>query len=63
MDWTLVTSVVTTTAAQVRERRDCYGCRWMVEVFHDIEKNGCGEEARRFETAARMTACLAILVS
>ena len=32
----------------------------MVEVFHDIGKNGCGEEDRRFETAARMTACLAI---
>jgi hypothetical protein len=33
----------------------------MVEVFHHIEKNGCKEEARRFETAARMEACLAIL--
>ena len=33
----------------------------MVEVFHDIEKNGRSEEERRFETAARMAACLAIL--
>ena len=33
----------------------------MVEVFHDIEKNGCSEEERRFETAERMEACLAIL--
>jgi hypothetical protein len=33
----------------------------MVEVFHHIEKNGCREEARRFETAARLEACLAIL--
>jgi len=61
LDWILVTSVATTTAAQVRERRDWYACRWMVEVFHDIEKNGCREEARRFATAERMTACLAIL--
>ena len=30
-------------------------------MFHDIQKNGCGEEDRRFETAARMGACLAIL--
>jgi hypothetical protein len=30
-------------------------------VFHDIEKNGCSEEDRRFETAPRMEACLAIL--
>lgn len=61
LDWILVTSVPTETAVEIRERRDWYGCRWLVEVFHDIEKNGCGEEDRRFETAARMGACLAIL--
>jgi hypothetical protein len=61
LDWILVTSVPTGTAVEIRERRDWYGCRWLVEVFHDIEKNGCGEEDRRFETAARTGACLAIL--
>jgi len=61
LEWILVTSVPTGTVAEVRERRDWYACRWMVEVYHDIEKNGCREEARRFETAARMAACLAIL--
>ncbi|MFV0496108.1 IS4 family transposase, partial [Mycobacterium sp.] len=43
------------------ERRDWYACRWMVEEFHRIEKSGCGEEDRRFATASRMQACLAIL--
>ena len=61
LEWILVTSVSTRTVVQIRERRDWYACRWLVEVFHDIEKNGCSEEDRRFETAARMTACLAIL--
>lgn len=61
LDWILITSVPTETAAQIRERRDWYACRWMVEVFHHIEKSGCQEEERRFETAARMKACLAIL--
>lgn len=61
LEWILVTSVPTETVPQMRERRDWYACRWMVEVFHDIEKNGCREEERRFETAERMTACLAIL--
>ena len=61
LEWILVTSVPTRTIVQLRERRDWYACRWMVEVYHDIEKNGCSEEDRRFETAARMTACLAIL--
>lgn len=61
LEWILVTSVPTQTVAELRERRDWYACRWMVEVFHDIEKNGCSEEDRRFETAPRMEACLAIL--
>jgi transposase-like protein/transposase Tn5 family protein len=61
LEWILVTSVATQTLDELRERRDWYACRWMIEVFHDIEKNGCSEEDRRFETAERMQACLAIL--
>lgn len=61
LEWILITSVPTETLAELRERRDWYGCRWLVEVFHDIEKNGCSEEDRRFETRARMEACLAVL--
>jgi hypothetical protein len=61
LEWILVCSVPTQGLEQLKIRRDWYCCRWMVEVFHHIEKNGCKEEARRFETAARMEACLAIL--
>jgi Transposase DNA-binding/Transposase Tn5 dimerisation domain len=61
LEWILVCSVATQTLEDLKTRRDWYCCRWMVEVFHHIEKNGCREEARRFETAARMEACLAIL--
>jgi hypothetical protein len=61
LEWILITSAPTQTIEEVRERRDWYACRWLVEVFHDIEKNGCSEEDRRFETAPRMEACLAIL--
>lgn len=61
LEWILITSTPTHTLEDMRERRDWYACRWMVEVFHDIEKNGCSEEARRFETAERMQACVAIL--
>lgn len=61
LEWILITSVPTQTIEELRERRDWYARRWMVEVFHDIEKNGCSEEDRRFETAERMEACLAIL--
>jgi len=61
LEWILITSVATQTVDELRTRRDWYACRWMIEVFHDIEKNGCSEEDRRFETAERMEACLAIL--
>jgi hypothetical protein len=61
LEWILITSVLTQTLEQLRERRDWYACRWMIEVYHDVEKNGCSEELRRFETAERMAACLAIL--
>jgi hypothetical protein len=61
LEWILITSVPTPTIKDLRERRDWYACRWLVEVFHDIEKNGCSEEDRRFETGERMEACLAIL--
>lgn len=61
LEWVLLCSLETTTLEQIKERRDWYCYRWGVEVYHDIEKNGCSEEDRRFETAERMLACLAIL--
>jgi hypothetical protein len=59
--WILLCSVATETPAALQERRDWYCCRWQVEVFHDIQKNGCREEDRRFETADRMATCVAVL--
>jgi hypothetical protein len=61
LEWVLLCSLPTAGVASIRQRRDWYSCRWMAEVYHDIEKNGCREEARRFETASRMEACLAVL--
>jgi len=61
LSWVLLTSVETVTLEQIKERRDWYRVRWCAEVYHDVEKNGCSEEDRRFETAERMWACLAIL--
>lgn len=61
LEWILLCSLPTRTFEEIKERRDWYCCRWLVEVFHDIEKNGCSEEDRRFETAERMEACLAVL--
>jgi hypothetical protein len=61
LEWLLLCSLPTVTWEDLKERRTWYSRRWLVEVFHDIEKNGCLEEDRRFETAAAMEACLAVL--
>lgn len=61
LEWLLLCSVPTSSLDELKARRDWYSCRWMVEVFHHIEKNGCKEEERRLETAARLEACVAIL--
>jgi hypothetical protein len=61
LEWVLLCSVPTNTLDELKERRDWYCCRWLVEVFHDIEKNGCREEDRRLATADRLETCLALL--
>lgn len=61
LEWFLLCSLPSRTLAELQERRDWYCCRWLIEVFHHIEKNGCQEEARRLETAERMETCVAIL--
>jgi hypothetical protein len=61
LEWLLLCSVPTDAVEELKERRDWYCCRWLIEVYHDVLKNGCREESRRFETAARMGACLAVL--
>jgi hypothetical protein len=61
LEWVLLSSRQTTSLEQIKQRRDWYGCRWGAEVFHDVEKNGCREQERMFQTAERMGAALAIL--
>jgi Transposase DNA-binding/Transposase Tn5 dimerisation domain len=61
LEWLLLCSLPSQTLEELRTRRDWYCCRWLVEIYHAIEKSGCSEEERRFETAARMETCLAVL--
>lgn len=61
LEWVLLCSMRTGGVEQIKQRRDWYVKRWSVEVYHDVGKNGCSEEDRRFETAGAMLACLALL--
>jgi hypothetical protein len=61
LEWVLLCSVRTETLEQIKEKRGWYTVRWGAEVYHDIEKNGCSEEDRCFESAGSMEACLGVL--
>ena len=61
LEWVLLCSLPTETLEEIKQRRNWYACRWLVEQYHDVEKNGCSLEHRRFRKAKRMWACLAIL--
>jgi Transposase DNA-binding/Transposase Tn5 dimerisation domain len=61
LEWVLLCSVRTETVEQIKEKRGWYAVRWGAEVYHDVEKNGCSEEGRRFESAEAMASCLAVL--
>lgn len=61
LGWVLWSSAPTATAGELKARRDWYARRPVVEQYHDILKTGCAAEDRRFETAERLEACLAVL--
>jgi Transposase Tn5 dimerisation domain len=61
LEWILIGSVPTAPREELRTRRDWSCERGMVATVHDIEKNGCQEAARRFETVARREPCVAVL--
>src|SRR5262249_49705771 len=44
LEWVLLCSLPAQTEEQIKEKRDWYGCRWLAEIYHDVEKNGCREE-------------------
>jgi hypothetical protein len=60
VEWLLLTTVPTTTAAQAVERLAWYGCRWGIEVWHKVLKSGCRIEARQLEDAAHLRRALAL---
>jgi hypothetical protein len=58
MEWLLLTTCAVHTPTEALTRVDWYACRWGVEVWHRILKNGCRIAARQLETAERLQRCL-----
>lgn len=62
LDWWLATSCPVASIADALQTVSDYEWRWPVaEEYHKVEKSGLRIEHQRFETAAALTAALAIL--
>lgn len=59
LEWILLTSVATTTAADAWERAVWYSCRWTNEDYHRCLKSGCELERRRLGDQAALERLLA----
>jgi hypothetical protein len=60
VDWVLLTSVPTTSAAAVWERVGWYQCRWTNEDYHQCLKTGCAIEQRHLGDQPALERLLAL---
>lgn len=60
--WRLLTNRHADTLEQAVELIDWYRCRWEIEVFFDILKNGCKIEALQLSTIERLELALALFM-
>jgi hypothetical protein len=61
LEWILLSSLPATRTEELERHRDWYACRPLIEVFHQVEKSGCGEESLRFQTAEALLPMLGVL--
>lgn len=60
IEWLLLTSLPIRTADESLRVVTLYACRWQIEVYFRVLKQGCRIEARRFETIDNLWRYLAV---
>ena len=60
IEWILLTTLPSSTSAEIVTIIEYYSCRWMIEVFFKTLKSGCGVESLQFEEMDRWLSCLAV---
>lgn len=60
LEWRLLTNRSVLTLAEAAELIDWYRCRWEIEMFFNILKNGCKVEALQLSTMPRIESALAL---
>ncbi|GHT87517.1 hypothetical protein AGMMS49543_23780 [Betaproteobacteria bacterium] len=60
LEWRLLTNRVARTLEAVTELIDWYRCRWEIETFFNVLKNGCRIEALQLGSVAKIELALAL---
>jgi Transposase Tn5 dimerisation domain/Transposase DNA-binding len=60
LEWRLLTNRLANTLAEAAELVDWYRCRWEIEMFFNILKNGCKVEALQLSAMPRIELALAL---
>lgn len=60
IEWILLTSLPIATAEACLQIVDWYLCRWQIEIFFKILKDGCKVEKLQLQTLDRLTNCIAL---
>lgn len=61
VEWMLLTSEPVNGAEDALRIVDYYGCRWLIEEYHQCLKSGCKVEQRQLEDAARLEPLIGML--
>ncbi len=62
LEWRLLSNREVTTLAEAAELVDWYRCRWEIELFFNILKNGCKVEALQLSAMPRIELALALFM-
>jgi hypothetical protein len=60
IEWVLLTNLPIDTAEQIETIIKWYICRWEIEIYFRVLKNGCQVQKLQLETIERFEACLGI---
>ena len=60
IEWLLLTNLPIDTPEQIETIIQWYRCRWEIEIYFRVLKNGCQVEKLQLETLERFEACLGI---
>ena len=60
ISWLLLTNVLTDTFEDSCQRIQWYSCRWTIEIYHKVLKDGCRIEERQFEFAENIQRYLSL---